>query len=201
MVLDTAVMTPPSAATPSPLRRLAPPSLSNKLLRGLWGVVWFCLFRMSPAPLHAWRRLLLRVFGAKVGSGSAIYPGVRVWAPWNLSIGRAVTVGDRAELYCVARITIGDGAIISQRAHLCGASHDVNSPAFDLVAGDITVEANVWVAAEAFVGPGIILKHGAVVAARAVVTKDVEALSVVAGNPAKVISTRSGDGKNTLKHL
>ncbi|WGM40049.1 colanic acid biosynthesis acetyltransferase WcaF [Caulobacter sp. NIBR1757] len=191
----------PSAPPPSPLHRLAPPSLPDKLRRGLWGVVWLLLFRLSPVPLHAWRRLLLRLFGAQVGAGSAIYPGVRVWAPWNLSVGKGVTVGDGADLYCVARIAIEDGAIISQRAYLCSASHDVNSPSFDLVAGDITVGANAWVAAEAFVGAGVRLNQGVVVAARAVVTKDVEALNVVAGNPAKVISARSGNGKNTLKHL
>lgn len=56
----------------------------NKFMRAVWGLVWLGLYRPSPVPLHAWRRFLLRLFGAKIGAGAHPYPSSRIWAPWNL---------------------------------------------------------------------------------------------------------------------
>jgi putative colanic acid biosynthesis acetyltransferase WcaF len=116
-------------------------------------------------------------------------------------VGDGVTIGGGVQLYSVGRIFIGDGAIISQGAHLCGASHDVNSPKFYLLVGDIVIKSNAWVAAEAFIGPGVSIGSNAVVAARAVVMRDVQEGTIVAGNPARQVGLRSSDGINTLKHL
>jgi putative colanic acid biosynthesis acetyltransferase WcaF len=182
------------------LKIAPPPSLADKLRRALWGAIWLLLFRPTPVPLHGWRRLLLRMFGAKVGAGAAIYPSALVWAPWNVSIGANATVGGGADIYAVGRCMIGDHAIISQRAFLCGASHNIQSPTFDLVVGDIEVGANAWVAAEAFVGPGVKIGEGAVVAARAVAIRDVPEWLVVGGNPARTIGRRPAEARNLLRH-
>ncbi|MFO0852020.1 MAG: putative colanic acid biosynthesis acetyltransferase [Gemmataceae bacterium] len=178
----------------------APPDLSgyrnrlglrNKLARVLWGGVWLFLFRPSPRPLHGWRRFLLRCFGARVGTGAHPYPSAKVWAPWNLTMGAHSCLADGVECYSVAAITLGPSALVSQRAFLCGATHDYTDPAFPLVPKPITIGAGAWVAAEAFVGPGVTVGDGSVVGARAVVTKDVEAWAVVAGNPARVVKRRT----------
>lgn len=143
--------------------------------------------------------MLLRLFGAKVGPRSAVYPSTRIWAPWNLTAGSNVTVGPGAEVYNVARVTLGDDVIISQRAFLCTASHDVRSANFTLLAGEIIIRPNSWVASEAFIAPGITIGESAVVGARSVVTHDVQARSIVTGNPAKVIGTRPVDARNVLR--
>ena len=166
--------------------------------RGIWQIVYFLFFRFSPVPLHGWRRLLLRLFGAKIGRRTAIYPSARIWAPWNLTVGSSVTVGPDAEVYNVARVVLGDDVIISQRAFLCSASHDIRSPDFTLLAGAIAIHPNAWVATEAFIAPGIMIGESAVVGARSVVTRDVEARAIVSGNPAKVSGIRPADARNVL---
>jgi putative colanic acid biosynthesis acetyltransferase WcaF len=150
------------------------------------------LYRPSPVICHAWRRLLLRCFGAKIAKGARIYPSTRVWAPWNLTMGEGSVLGPDVDCYCVAAIVLERKAIVSQYAYLCGASHDYTVPDFTLLVGSIRVGQNAWVAAGAFVSPGVTIGSGAVVGARAVVTKDVEPWTVVAGNPARLIRTRPG---------
>jgi putative colanic acid biosynthesis acetyltransferase WcaF len=173
------------------LRQRAAPGSMDKLRRSFWGLAWLLLFRPSPVPLFAWRRLLLRIFGARVHAGACPYPTAKVWAPWNLTMHEGSCLAEGVNCYNVARVVLGRGAIISQRVYLCTASHDYNSRGFVLVVGDITIEDNCWVASEAFIGPAVTLKESCVVLARAVVAKDIPTKMVVAGNPARVIGSRS----------
>ena len=160
-------------------------SLGNRVLRALWGMVWLLFFRPSPRPLHAWRGLLLSLFGAQLGKHVHVYPNVKIWAPWQLVIGDKVGIADGVTLYNMAQIVIGDHCVISQGAHLCGGTHDIDSANFQLVAKPIKLEKNVWVCAEVFIGPGVTIAEGCVLAARAVVVKSIaESWSVWAGNPA-----------------
>lgn len=160
-------------------------SLGNRLKRALWGAVWVIFFRPSPRLFHAWRRLILRMFGAMIGKHVNVYPNVKIWAPWSLTIGSFVGIADGVTLYNMAPMTIGDHCVVSQGAHLCGGSHDIDSANFQLLAKPITLENNVWVCAEAFVGPGVTIAEGCVLGARAVVVKSIaEPWSVWAGNPA-----------------
>ena len=80
-------------------------SIRNRLGRILWGVVAGLLFRYSPKPLHSWRSFLLRLFGAKVGRGVHVYPGVSIWAPWNLELGDECGIADGAKLYSQGKKT------------------------------------------------------------------------------------------------
>jgi putative colanic acid biosynthesis acetyltransferase WcaF len=118
------------------------------------------------------------------------YPGARIWAPWNLVMGDCSTMGDGVDCYSVARIEIGHHASVSQRAYLCAASRDIDDPGHSLMTGPIVIGRHGWVAAEAFVGPGITIGEGGVVAARGVAVRDVPPWTVVAGNPAKPIRER-----------
>lgn len=162
----------------------------NKLARAAWGVVWWLLFRPSPRPAHAWRRAVLRAFGATIGRGVLVYPDVKIWAPWNLRALDQCWIGDGVDCYNVGMVEIGPDAVVSQRAFLCTASHDHRDPAFPLVTAPISIGRGAWVAAEAFVAPGVRVGDGAVVGARACVFRDVEPGTVVGGNPARVIGRR-----------
>jgi putative colanic acid biosynthesis acetyltransferase WcaF len=162
-------------------------SLSNRVARALWGVVWLLLFRPSPRPLQAWRRLLLRLFGARLGEHVNVHASVRIWAPWQLTIGNRVGIASGVSLYNMAPMAIGDHCVVSQGAHLCGGSHDIDSPNFQLVAKPITLENHVWVCADAFVGLGVTIAEGCVLGARAVAVKSIaDPWTVWAGNPAVV---------------
>lgn len=160
-------------------------SLRNRMARVLWDLAWLLLFRFSPRPFHAWRRLILRLFGARIAQGCHIYPNVRIWAPWNLTCHEQAGVADGVILYSQAPITLGARSVISQGAHLCTGSHDYNSPLFTLFAKPIVIGDHAWVAAECFIHPGVTVGEGAVIGARSVVTRDMPAWTVCTGNPCK----------------
>lgn len=155
--------------------------------RVLWALIGRPLFALSPRPIWGFRRGLLRLFGAKVGAQVHIYPTVRITIPWNLALSRDAAVGDRVILYALGPITIGKGASVSQGAHLCAGSHDWRDPAMPLTKPPINIGHDAWVCADAFLGPGVTVGPYAIVGARAVVMKDVEAGHIVAGNPARMI--------------
>ena len=168
----------------------SPHSFANKIARVLWGIAWWSFFRPSPRPLFIWRVLILRLFGAKVDLKSRIDPTARIWAPWNLRIGRDSSIGHHVDLYNVAEVTIGNHATVSQYSYVCAASHDINDPTMRLVSAPINIEDASWVCARAFVGPGVTVGHGAVIGACGVVVKNVAPWQVVAGNPAKTLRQR-----------
>jgi putative colanic acid biosynthesis acetyltransferase WcaF len=165
-----------------------PPSLSDKIRRFAWSLVQGTVYRWSPVPLHGWRRMLLRLFGAKVAAGAHPYPDAKVWAPWNLIMERQSCLGPRSICYSAGLVHLGENAVISQGAHLCAATHDHRHPDFTLMIAPIVIESHAWVAAEAFVGPGVTIGTRAVVGARSVAMKDVPPGKVVAGNPATCVA-------------
>lgn len=171
-------------------RRPSSLGLANQLARVAWGIVWRTLFRPTPPPLHAWRRLILRLFGAKMGEGAVVYPSARIWAPWNLQMGSCACIGPHVDCYSVATISIGAHATVSQYSYLCSASHDIDSLDMGLTTAPINIGDQAWVAADAFIGPGVTVGQGAVVGARASVFRDVPPWIVVGGNPARLIRMR-----------
>jgi putative colanic acid biosynthesis acetyltransferase WcaF len=164
--------------------------LRNQLLRAVWQIVYWVLFRFSPTPLQAWRRLLLRLFGAALDSGANVYPSAKIWAPWNLRMGSHSCLAREVDCYCVAPISIGDHALVSQYSFLCSATHDYTSAGFELISKPIDIGAKAWLAADVFVGPGVTIGEGAVIAARSTVVKNVPPWEVWAGLPAKFVKTR-----------
>lgn len=161
------------------------------LRRFVWEVVWLLAFRTTPRwALHGWRRFLLRSFGAEVGAGCRIAPSCRVWAPWNLVMGEFSALGDGVDCYSMGRITIGSKVAVSQRSFLCTGSHDIHSLSRPLVTGPIVIEDHVWIAAESFVHPNVVIREGAVIGARSVVLQDMPAWSICAGHPCRKIKDR-----------
>ena len=166
-------------------------SLGNRALRVLWMATWLVLARFTPPPMHAWRRLVLRMFRAKVGSGARVHGSASIWLPSNLDLGENVLIGPGVRLYNQGRITIGDRTVISQRAHICASTHDVTDPLFQLVLRPVTIGRHCWVAAEAFVGPGVTIGDRAVLGARAALFTDAEGDAIFGGNPAIYIKPRN----------
>lgn len=165
-------------------------SLKNRMLRVVWGVIYFVFFRFSPRPLHVWRAFLLKCFGAKVGKGVHVYPGVIIWAPWNLILKDQCGIASGVNLYSQGLITIGRRVVISQGSYICTGTHDYTHKGFPLYTVPITIEDEVWVAADVFIHPGVTIGTGAVIGARSVVTKDMPAWMVCAGFPCKPLKER-----------
>lgn len=175
------------------------PSFSrlDRLKRLAWSVCWTLFYRLSPRPLHAWRVLLLRAFGASMGPNCHFYPSSKIWAPWNLVCADQVTAGEGAEIYNPAPIRFGSHAIVSQGAYICGATHDCDDPAFPLLAYSSTIGAYAWVCARAVVSPGVNLGDGAVLGLASVATRDLDPWIIYGGVHAKMVRKRERNSPTT----
>jgi putative colanic acid biosynthesis acetyltransferase WcaF len=153
----------------------------------LWVLVK-CAFFLNPFPWpSALRVALLRMFGARIGSGAVIRSQVNVTYPWRLTLGDDVWLGEEAVILSLAPVVIESSVCVSQRAFLCTGSHDFRSEKFSLVVKPITVRGGSWIAAQAFIAPGVEIGAGSMVRAGSVVTEKVPPRSIVCGNPAQVV--------------
>ena len=180
--LDARLTNPREGGASFPLR--------HRLERAAFRTLWFFVEALCPLPIHAVRRSLLRLFGARLADTARVYPGVEVWYPRHLTMDEHACIGPGAICYCMAPVTLGRYAVVSQRAHLCAGTHDIDDPAFQLCVAPIVIGAEAWVAAEAFVGPGAVLEEGAVLGARAVLFGRLPAWTVAGGNPARKLRER-----------
>jgi putative colanic acid biosynthesis acetyltransferase WcaF len=168
-------------------------------VEAIWLLVQWA-FVSSWLPGSAHRRWLLRVFGAKVGKGVQIKPGVRVKFPWRLEIGDHSWIGEDVWIDNLALVTIGPNCCISQRAYLCTGSHDWSRPTFDLIVRPIQIGQAAWIAACSTVAPGVTIGDGAVLAFGSVAVRDLEPWTIYAGASARPIRKREvkSQRKNTL---
>jgi len=156
----------------------------------LWWLVQATLFSCSPQVMYGFRRWLLRIFGAQVGKGAIIRPSVKVTYPWKVKIGEYAQIGDDVVLYSFAAITIGDSAVVSQNSYLCAGTHDFRSESFEIQSFPITIEDQVWLAADVFVAPGVTVGSGTVVGARSSVFTNLPAMMICTGSPARPVRPR-----------
>ncbi|MFT3785374.1 MAG: WcaF family extracellular polysaccharide biosynthesis acetyltransferase [Tepidisphaeraceae bacterium] len=179
----------------TPLRNQSPYTTGQKIKRLLWGIVQSTLFRWSLHPMYGWRAFLLRAFGAKLGANVRVRRTATFEIPWNITLGDHVSIGDHAIVYALGPVTVGARSFLSQFAHLCAGTHDGTSPDYPLLRMPITIGADCWIAADAFVGPGVTIADGVLVGARSSVFSDLPEWTVCVGNPAKPIKPREFGGR------
>jgi putative colanic acid biosynthesis acetyltransferase WcaF len=134
----------------------------------------------------------LRTFGARIGKGVVIRAGVNVHFPWRLALGDHVWIGEEVMILSLADVSIGSNVCLSQRSFLCTGSHDFHGTTFDLITRPIRVEDGCWIAAQAFIGPGVTLGKGSVVSAGSVVLESIPPKGRVRGNPAVLMAEVTG---------
>lgn len=165
-------------------------STKEKLYRLVWSVVYTLFFRFFGSPfLNGWRIFLLRLFGAEIGKGSVVYSSVKILKPNSLKMGEFSCLAPDVKLH-LDKTIIGTKVTVSQGTYLCNASHDISYINKPFISKPIIIHDFAWIGAEAFIGMGVTIGEGAVVGARACVFKDVEAWTVVGGNPAKFLKKR-----------
>jgi len=165
-------------------------TITEYTTRLFWRFCWLTVWQLAWRRIFPLRSLLLKAFGAKLPLNCGISASTWVVIPWNLSMGEYSSLGPHVTVYNLGKISIGKNTVISQEAYLCAGTHDYTDPAMPLIKSQITIGDSVWICAGAFIGPGVTIGDGSVVGARAVVVKDVEPWTVVAGNPARFIKQR-----------
>ena len=162
----------------------------SALIRSLWFFLGLPILRSSLNPSSALKRGLLRMFGAKLGKNVVLKPGVVVKYPWLLTVGENSWIGEGVCFDNVAQIDVGANVSISQAVYLCTGNHDWSDPGFRLVLGPIVIKSGAWLCLRSTICPGVTIGERAVVCAGSVVTRDIPAEEVHAGNPARFIRLR-----------
>lgn len=165
----------------------------------LWWLVQSSLFGMSPQFMYGWRQWLLCVFGATIGKKVLIRPTVRITYPWKVCIGDNSWIGDDVVLYSLGEIKIGSNVVVSQRSYICAASHDYDSPSFDISAKPVYVEDEVWIATNVFLAPGVTVGKGSVVGACSSVFNNLPEMMLCIGCPAVPLRRRTNKEVINLK--
>ncbi|HVF70547.1 MAG TPA: DapH/DapD/GlmU-related protein [Chthoniobacterales bacterium] len=165
----------------------SPWSFSHRLKHILWEFCWLVFCIWTPKPANPWRLLWLRLFGAKIHGTPFVHQRARVANPANLILHDRACLGDRANAYALGEIEIGAGATVAQEVYLSTGSHDFSSPALPLVTAKITIGADAFIGARAFILPGVEIGARSVVGACSVVTRDVPPDVFAAGNPCKIL--------------
>lgn len=160
-----------------------------------WRIAHLVLIRFSPRRWHRWRAFWYRRFGARIDAPADVGPRAYVARPWKLAIGRYVSLSPEARIENLERVEIGEHTVISQNAIIFNADRDPLDPHFSPIRSSVRIGAGVWIAAGAFVGPGVHIGDNAIVGACAVVSSDVPAGVIVAGDPPRVVRSRFGDGQ------
>jgi putative colanic acid biosynthesis acetyltransferase WcaF len=162
----------------------------GRFMRVLWEFCWFVFCAWTPKPLNEWRLFWLRVFDAKIDGTPFVHQRARIAIPWNLTLHDRACLGDRANAYSLGEIEIGARATVAQEAYLSTGSHDFSQTGMPLVTAKITIGDDAFVGARAFIMPGITIGDRSIVGACSVVTHDVPADVIAAGNPCKILRPR-----------
>lgn len=175
-------------------KRLGPTEITRKVINRVQNIllefwVWK-LHCIGFVPFHHFRRIFYRISGVKIGKGSTIHMGTRFYDPRNISVGEDTIIGEFAVLDGRDKLRIGNHVDIASEVMIYNSEHDIEDPHFTAHNGPVTIEDYVFIGPRAIILPGVTIGKGAVVAAAAVVTKDVPPYAIVGGVPAKVISER-----------
>lgn len=168
-----------------------PRTVGEKVTMLFWDFCWTLFCSWTPKPLNPWRLLILRAFGAQIHGKPFVHQRARIELPWNLVLLDRACIGDRTHIYSLDKVTIGEYATVAQEAYVCCGSHAFDQDAMNLKTAAIEIGAYAFLGARCFIHPGICIGERAIVAACAVVIEDVSEGAIVAGNPAREISTRS----------
>lgn len=151
----------------------------------------FILTMTGYVPCHIFRKTLYRICGARIGRNTSFHWRTRFFNPWNLSVGKNSIIGNDAMLDARKGIHIGDNVSFSMGVWIWTMEHDPQDPYYGVKGGQVIIEDYAWISCRAIILPGVTIGKGAVVAAGAVVTKDVPPYVIVGGVPAKKIGMRT----------
>lgn len=167
---------------------------AGTLKRLIWYFVNVWFIRNGWFPFSGFRIQLLRWFGARIGSGVVLKPGVNIKYPWHLVIGNHCWIGEEVWIDNLVTVRLGDHVCVSQGALLLTGNHNYKDPAFGLMTGAIELKDGVWIGAKSVVCPGVTCHEGAVLSVGSVATTDLLSMTIYQGVPATAKKERKLNG-------
>lgn len=161
------------------------------VVRILWYLVNVLVMQNHLNPFSNIKVFALRMFGAEIGKGVVLKPGIAIKYPWNLRVGDYTWIGENSWLDSLAPITLKSHVCISQGAYLCTGNHDWKDTAFGLMVKPIVIEDGAWIGARAMVMPGVTVASHSVITAGSVISRDTEPYGIYSGNPAQRVKERT----------
>lgn len=162
----------------------------NSIKRILWYFANLLFIKNHWNPSIKIKSVILRLFGAKIGKGVVLKPGINIKYPWMLTIGDFSWIGEDVWIDNLAPVTIGANCCISQGAMLLCGNHNYRKTTFDLIVRPITVENGAWIGAKCVLCPGVTVHSHSVISVGSVVTKDADSYKIFQGIPATFKSER-----------
>ncbi len=167
-----------------------PFSTKEKILARIWRIVWLTLYRPTPWFMYRYRAALLNLFGAEISSSARLANSAFIEYPWRLKMESKSSIGERAWIYCLEKIHIGEKSCIGQGCQLITGSHNYKSINFELEKKPITIGKGCWLTSDVTVLMGVHIDDYTVVGTKSLVTKSLPSNMLAFGNPAKPYSTR-----------
>jgi acetyltransferase-like isoleucine patch superfamily enzyme len=152
-----------------------------------------CVQLAGLIPSHRIRKFIYRKVGVKIGKGTSLHMGTKFYDPRNIEIGYGTIVGENTVLDGRDKLIIGNNVDIASNVMIYNGEHDIYSNDFHGIFSPVIIDDYVFLGPRVIILAGVKIGKGAVVAAGAVVTKDVSPLDIVGGVPAKKIGERPND--------
>jgi putative colanic acid biosynthesis acetyltransferase WcaF len=163
---------------------------ASRVKQLLWYMVNI-LFFQNPLNLSSRLKvLLLKLFGAKIGSRVVVKPGVNIKYPWLLAIGDHSWIGEQVWIDNLVEVKLGNNVCLSQGSMLLTGNHDYKKVSFDLIVRSIILEDGVWIGAKAVVCPGVICGSHSILSVSSVATASLSPYTIYQGNPANPVRER-----------
>lgn len=159
-------------------------------IRVMWLFIGLPLFRSPLLPSSHLRVILLRLFGARVGTGVVIHSEAVVKYPWHLQVGDHCWIGERVWIDCLTTVSLGSNVCVSQGVYICTGNHDWSDRSFGLRIQPVRIGAGCWVGAQSTLLPGSTLEIGAVLTAGSIFSGKIPSFNIFGGNPARYVKTR-----------
>ena len=165
-------------------------NISTIIVKLIWDFIGKPFFS-SYLPGTYWRKLILRIFGARIGKGGKFKINIKISEPWNLSIGDDCWIGENVWIDNLDLVKIGNRVCISQGVYVCTGNHNYKDDLFSLILEKIVIEDDCWIAAKSIIAPGSILKKGCVACLGSVVSGILQKDGIYKGNPAKLLKSKN----------
>lgn len=163
---------------------------ASLIRQALWFFIGDRLVQSHLLPFRSFKVAILRLFGAKIGQGVNIKPGVKIKFPWRLIVGDYVWLGENVWIDNLATVTIESHVCVSQGAYLCTGNHDWSDQRFGLKIGEIYLQEGCWVGAKTAIAPNVVVGRGAILTLGSIALCSLEPMMIYTGNPSKAIKAR-----------